>query len=81
VNLGVRMHRHRELLRLGVMAREVLAAALARCHAVDAPNVEAEKYCQFVQERGDWLPRWAEVLLEQRPPLKGIDSVEMPGIR
>ncbi len=31
VNLGVRKHRNRSLLQLGVMARQILAAALARC--------------------------------------------------
>ena len=33
VNLGVRKHRNRSLLQLGVMARQILGAVLARCAA------------------------------------------------
>jgi len=43
VNLGVRKHRNRSLLQLGVMARQILAAALHRCGLPDAVHKSLER--------------------------------------
>ncbi|MEU6643727.1 glucosyl-3-phosphoglycerate synthase [Saccharomonospora sp. NPDC046836] len=66
VNLGVRKHRNRSLLQLGVMAREILGTALARC---GIPASDAG-LTQFTQVAGEWLPQPNEVPLTDRPPLR-----------
>jgi glucosyl-3-phosphoglycerate synthase len=68
VNLGVRKHRNRSLLQLGVMAREILAAALARCEVPDAGGA----LTQFVQLDGEWLPSTATVGTAERPPMREV---------
>jgi glucosyl-3-phosphoglycerate synthase len=68
VNLGVRKHRNRSLLQLGVMARQILAAALQRCGIDDAGGALA----QFVQVGGEWLPSVTPVGTAQRPPMKEV---------
>jgi len=68
VNLGVRKHRNRSLLQLGVMARQILAAALARCAVPDAGGA----LTQFVQIDGEWLPSVAEVGVADRPPMREV---------
>ncbi|AHH94320.1 glucosyl-3-phosphoglycerate synthase [Kutzneria albida] len=66
VNLGVRKHRNRSLLQLGVMARQILATALDRC-GVEA--ADPGSLTQFVQVAGEWLPDSTEVLVADRPPM------------
>ncbi|MHA6629314.1 glucosyl-3-phosphoglycerate synthase [Pseudonocardia sichuanensis] len=68
VNLGVRKHRNRSLLQLGVMAREILAAALARCAVPDAGGA----LTQFVQLDGEWLPSTTTVGTADRPPMREV---------
>ncbi|RBM23210.1 glucosyl-3-phosphoglycerate synthase [Prauserella sp. PE36] len=65
VNLGVRKHRNRSLLQLGVMARQILGTALARC------DIEASGagLTQFTQVAGEWLPEHTEVAVTDRPPM------------
>ncbi len=80
VNLGVRKHRHRNLLDLGVMARQILAAALARCpERSDAEAgraaVGALPFVQFFQEGEEWLPHEHAVLVEDRPPFRDVSSL------
>ncbi len=65
VNLGVRKHRNRSLLQLGVMARQILAAALSRCGVPDA----GADLVQFVQVDGEWLPSTTGVEIAERPPM------------
>lgn len=65
VNLGVRKHRNRSLLQLGVMARQILGAALSRCGVADAGGA----LVQFVQVDGEWLPSATEVATTDRPPI------------
>lgn len=76
VNLGVRKHRHRELLELGVMARQILSAALTRCAPRDALDAGDEDgsvaFTQFLQADGAWLPAEHEVLTADRPPLREL---------
>ncbi|WP_328444926.1 glucosyl-3-phosphoglycerate synthase [Amycolatopsis sp. NBC_00438] len=68
VNLGVRKHRNRSLPQLGVMSRQILGTALARCgvHAADAPLT------QFVQVDEEWLPDVTDVLVADRPPMREV---------
>lgn len=69
VNLGVRKHRNRSLLQLGVMARQILGTALARA-GVDASG--SAELTQFVQVSGEWLPDTTEVLVADRPPMRDV---------
>jgi glucosyl-3-phosphoglycerate synthase len=68
VNLGVRKHRNRSLLQLGVMARQILAAALSRCGIPDAGGALS----QFVQVGGEWLPSSTPVVVAERPPMSDV---------
>ena len=68
VNLGVRKHRNRSLLQLGVMARQILAAALARCAIPDAGGA----LTQFLQIDGEWLPASTAVEVTERPPMREV---------
>ncbi|MDR7304403.1 glucosyl-3-phosphoglycerate synthase [Haloactinomyces albus] len=74
VNLGVRKHRHRDLLQLGVMARQVLGAALTRTEV--GPTREhvpdSDFFAQFVQVEGEWLPRLHDMMTEERPPIRDV---------
>jgi glucosyl-3-phosphoglycerate synthase len=71
VNLGVRKHRNRSLLQLGVMARQILGTALTRC-GVELPPDELTEFTQFVQIDGEWLPDATEVLVADRPPMRDV---------
>jgi glucosyl-3-phosphoglycerate synthase len=68
VNLGVRKHRNRSLLQLGVMAREILSATLLRCDVPDAGGA----LTQFVQVEGEWLPSVTPVGVADRPPIREV---------
>ncbi|HEY2207323.1 MAG TPA: glucosyl-3-phosphoglycerate synthase [Pseudonocardia sp.] len=68
VNLGVRKHRNRSLLALGVMARQILAAALHRCGLPDAGGA----ITQFRQLAGEWVPTSQRVAVEERPPMREV---------
>jgi glucosyl-3-phosphoglycerate synthase len=71
VNLGVRKHRNRSLRQLGVMARQILGTALARC-GVPSPPDELTEFTQFVQVGGEWLPDATEVLVVDRAPMRDV---------
>jgi glucosyl-3-phosphoglycerate synthase len=68
VNLGVRKHRNRSLLQLGVTARQVLTAVLERCGVPDSHAA----LTQFRQISGEWLATTADVPLVGRPPMRQI---------
>lgn len=68
VNLGVRKHRNRSLLQLGVMARQILAATLHHCGLPDAGGAMT----QFVQVGGEWLPSVTPVAVLERPPMREL---------
>jgi glucosyl-3-phosphoglycerate synthase len=80
VNLGVRKHRNRSLLQLGVMARQILAAALHRCEGpgggYGAPVAGSEgdlgEITQFRQLAGEWLPTSQRVRVIERPPMREV---------
>jgi glucosyl-3-phosphoglycerate synthase len=69
VNLGVRRHRNQPLAALGVMARQILGTALARCGMLPAA---AGELTQFVQVAGEWLPDTAGVEVADRPPMREL---------
>jgi len=69
VNLGVRKHRNRSLLQLGVMSRQILGTALARC---GMPGEETARFTQFVQVSGEWVPDVSEVPVRDRPPMREV---------
>jgi glucosyl-3-phosphoglycerate synthase len=66
VNLGVRQHRNRSLDQLGVMARQILGTALARC---DLASTGTTAFTQFVQVGGEWVGQETDVLVADRPPM------------
>jgi glucosyl-3-phosphoglycerate synthase len=68
VNLGVRKHRNRSLLQLGVMARQILAAVLTRCEVPDT----GAGLTQFLQVDGEWLPAATDVAVVARPPMREV---------
>ncbi|MEU3275169.1 glucosyl-3-phosphoglycerate synthase [Saccharomonospora sp. NPDC006951] len=69
VNLGVRKHRNRSLLQLGVMARQILGTALSRC---GIEQDETAELTQFVQVAGEWLPDVSEQQVTDRPPMREV---------
>lgn len=70
VNLGVRKHRNRSLLELGVMARQILGAALSRCGP--AGPAAAGGITQFVQLEDCWRPVETDVLVADRPAMRDV---------
>ncbi|MFC4004250.1 glucosyl-3-phosphoglycerate synthase [Prauserella oleivorans] len=68
VNLGVRKHRNRSLLQLGVMARQILGTALDRC---GVPATDGA-LTQFTQVEGEWLPEVTDVPVSDRPPMRDV---------
>jgi glucosyl-3-phosphoglycerate synthase len=70
VNLGVRKHRNRSLLELGVMSRQILGAALPRCGVAEAAG--SAGITQFVQLGDRFLPTESDVLVADRPPMRDV---------
>jgi len=68
VNLGVRKHRNRSLLELGVMSRQILGTVLRRCGFDDA----GEGLTQFTQHDHRWAGHQFDVALADRPPMREI---------
>ncbi len=69
VNLGVRKHRNRSLLQLGVMARQILGTALERC---GVKTDDPAQLTQFLHVEDEWLPEVAEVSVSDRPPMRDV---------
>jgi glucosyl-3-phosphoglycerate synthase len=65
VNLGVRKHRNRSLLELGVMSRQILATVLRRGPDVDGGS----PLVQYRQDHGVWAPVEHAVEERERPPM------------
>ena len=70
VNLGVRKHRNRSLLALGVMSRQILGAALPRCGVAEVAG--STGITQFVQLGGRFMPTESGVLVADRPPMRDV---------
>lgn len=68
VNLGVRKHRNRSLLQLGVMSRQILGTALRRCGVGDGGG----PLTQFHLRGSEWAPQVHEVDLDDRPPVRQV---------
>jgi glucosyl-3-phosphoglycerate synthase len=68
VNLGVREHRNRALAELGLMARQILGTALARCGI----DVTAAELTRFVQVDAEWVPDTVDVSAADRPPMRQL---------
>ncbi|MFD4291934.1 glucosyl-3-phosphoglycerate synthase [Rhodococcus sp. NPDC058505] len=68
VNLGVRKHRNRPLVELGVMSRQIIGTMLRRCGVDDS---EAG-LTQFLADGDSFLPRTTEVSLVDRPPMNTL---------
>jgi glucosyl-3-phosphoglycerate synthase len=69
VNLGVRKHRNRNLLQLGVMASQILGTMLRRCGISTAGDLT-----QFVQVAGEWLPDTTSIEVADRPPMRSVPA-------
>jgi glucosyl-3-phosphoglycerate synthase len=69
-NLGVRKHRNRSLLELGVMSRQILATVLSR--SPGAVPDGGGPLVQFRQSHGAWFPVEHAVEERERPPLREI---------
>ncbi|MFC4853176.1 glucosyl-3-phosphoglycerate synthase [Actinophytocola glycyrrhizae] len=69
VNLGVRRHRNQPLRALGLMSRQILGTALARCGLLPA---HAGELTQFVQVADEWLPDTSGVVVADRPPMRSL---------
>ncbi|NDZ93929.1 glucosyl-3-phosphoglycerate synthase [Streptomyces sp. SID6673] len=73
VNLGVRTHRNRPLIELGVMSRQIVGTLMRRCGIEDSEI----GLTQFTAEPdGSFTPHTTEVYLEDRPPMNTIRPVE-----
>lgn len=68
VNLGVRKHRNRPLVELGVMSRQIIGTMLRRCGVEDS---EAG-LTQFRAEGDTFLPVTTDVSLADRPPMNTL---------
>jgi glucosyl-3-phosphoglycerate synthase len=68
VNLGVRSHRNRPLVELGVMSRQVMASMLSRCGIPDS----GVGITQFFADGDGFTPRSSTVSLEDRPPMNTL---------
>jgi glucosyl-3-phosphoglycerate synthase len=76
VNLGVRKHRNRPLLALGVMSRQILATLLARCAVPDGdPAYHPAALTQFQLVDDEWVPLTHEVETRDRPPMRTVRTL------
>ncbi|WP_267615845.1 glucosyl-3-phosphoglycerate synthase [Gordonia bronchialis] len=74
VNLGVRTHRNRPLIELGVMSRQIVGTLMRRCGLDDS----GVGLTQFTAEPdGSFTPHTTEVYLEDRPPMNTIRPAEL----
>ncbi|MFC7448592.1 glucosyl-3-phosphoglycerate synthase [Rhodococcus daqingensis] len=68
VNLGVRKHRNRPLVELGVMSRQIIGTMLRRCGIEDS----GAGLTQFLADGDSFVPVTTEVSLADRPPMNTI---------
>lgn len=68
VNLGVRKHRNRPLVELGVMSRQIVGTMLRRCGVDDS----GAGLTQFRAEGETFLPVTTDVSLVDRPPMNSL---------
>ncbi|MFD4179534.1 glucosyl-3-phosphoglycerate synthase [Rhodococcus sp. NPDC058514] len=68
VNLGVRKHRNRPLVELGVMSRQIIGTMLRRCGIEDS----GAGLTQFLADGDSFVPVTTEVSLTDRPPMNTL---------
>ncbi|KNA92133.1 MULTISPECIES: glucosyl-3-phosphoglycerate synthase [Gordonia] len=69
VNLGVRTHRNRPIIELGVMSRQIVGTLMRRCGIEDS----GAGLTQFTAEPdGTFTPHTTDLYLEDRPPMNTI---------
>ncbi|GAC66423.1 glucosyl-3-phosphoglycerate synthase [Gordonia soli] len=69
VNLGVRTHRNRPLVELGVMSRQIVGTLMRRCGLDDS----GVGLTQFTAEPdGSFTPHTTDLYLEDRPPMNSV---------
>ncbi|GAC47587.1 glucosyl-3-phosphoglycerate synthase [Gordonia aichiensis] len=69
VNLGVRTHRNRPLIELGVMSRQIVGTLMRRCGIEDS----GAGLTQFTAEPdGTFTPHTTDLYLEDRPPMNSV---------
>lgn len=73
VNLGVRTHRNRPLIELGVMSRQIVGTLMRRC-GIDDSGVGLTQFT--AEPDGSFTPHTTEVYLEDRPPMNTIRATE-----
>ncbi len=73
VNLGVRTHRNRPLIELGVMSRQIVGTLMRRC-GIDDSGVGLTQFT--AEPDGTFTPHTTEVYLEDRPPMNSLRTVE-----
>ena len=72
VNLGVRTHRNRPLVELGVMSRQIVGTLMRRCGIGDSEV----GLTQFTAEPdGSFTSRTTEVSLDDRPPMNTLAEI------
>ena len=69
VFLGVRTHRNRPLIELGVMSRQIVGTFMRRCGFADS-NVGLTQFT--AEPDGTFSPHTTDVYLEDRPPMNTI---------
>lgn len=73
VDVGVRKHRHRDLLSLGETATEILLALVQRAAQPPGGDVGGVSLVQFDHAPGGaWAPRSRVVQVLDRPPMAGV---------
>lgn len=69
VNLGVRTHRNRPLIELGVMSRQIVGTLMRRC-GIDDSGIGLTQFT--AEPDGSFTPHTTEVYLEDRPPMSSV---------
>ncbi|GAA1889240.1 glucosyl-3-phosphoglycerate synthase [Williamsia serinedens] len=78
VNLGVRTHRNRPLIELGVMSRQIVGTFMRRC-GIDDSGVGLTQFT--AQADGTFTPHTTEVHLADRPPMNTLRPAVTRGVR
>lgn len=70
VDLGVRLHRHQDERRLGLMAAQIMQAALRRLDPqLHASRGVGQAMAQFGRVGTDFVGTWHPIVDVERPPL------------
>ncbi|SIS02830.1 glucosyl-3-phosphoglycerate synthase [Williamsia sterculiae] len=78
VNLGVRTHRNRPLIELGVMSRQIVGTLMRRCGVPDS----GVGLTQFTAENdGSFTPHTTDVYLEDRPAMNSVHTAVPTAVR